>query len=86
MNSRQLARLSLLTALVTAVTLLVRIPLPATDGYVNIGDSIIVAAALLFGPRVGGLAGGFGSALADLLGGYAPGLHSPSSSKEARGS
>ncbi len=45
--------------------------MPATEGYVNIGDAVIVAAALLFGPRVGGLAGGFGSALADLLGGYA---------------
>ena len=53
------------------VTLLIRIPMPATEGYVNIGDAIIIAAALLFGPRVGGLAGGFGSALADLLGGYA---------------
>ena len=61
----------MLTALVAAVTLLIRIPMPATEGYVNIGDAIIVAAALLFGPRVGGLAGGFGSALADLLGGYA---------------
>ena len=71
MNVGELARLALLTALVTVATLTVRIPMPATEGYVNIGDAVIVAAALLRGARVGALAGGFGSALADLLGGYA---------------
>ena len=71
MDIRQLVRLSLLTALVAAVTLTVRIPMPATEGYINVGDAIIIAAALLAGGRVGALAGGIGSALADVYGGYA---------------
>jgi len=44
--------------------------MPATEGYINIGDAIIIAGALLGGARAGALAGGIGSALADLYGGY----------------
>jgi uncharacterized membrane protein len=70
MKVGQLARLALLTALVAAATMVVKIPMPATQGYINVGDALIIAGALLGGGRVGGLAGGLGSALADLLGGY----------------
>lgn len=70
MPVRQLARLALLTALVAAATLALRIPMPATQGYINLGDALIIAGSLLSGGRVGGLAGGLGSALADLYGGY----------------
>ena len=59
------------TALVTAATLLIRIPVPATQGYINLGDAVVIAAGLLLGPRTGLIAGGIGSALADWLGGYA---------------
>jgi len=65
-----LARLALLTALVAAATLSLRVPMPATEGYINLGDALIIAGALLGGGRAGALAGGVGSALADLLGGY----------------
>ncbi len=70
MKTGQLARLGLLTALVAAVTLAVRIPMPATEGYLNLGDGIIIAGALLFGPVAAAAAGGVGSALADVYGGY----------------
>lgn len=70
MRVSQLARLALLIALVAAATLALRIPMPATQGYLNLGDALIIAGALLSGGRVGGLAGGLGSALADLYGGY----------------
>jgi uncharacterized membrane protein len=67
---RLLVRVALLAALVAAVTLGIRIPMPATEGYINVGDAVIIAAGLLYGGLVGGLAGGFGSAMADVLGGY----------------
>ena len=70
MRTGQLARLGLLTALGAAVTLAVRIPMPATEGYLNLGDGIIIAGALLFGPIAAAAARGVGSALADLYGGY----------------
>ena len=71
MDIRLLARIALLIALVAVATLVLRIPMPATEGYINVGDAIIVAGALLFGGFAAGLAGGLGSALADGLGGYA---------------
>ncbi|MBC7218094.1 MAG: ECF transporter S component [Candidatus Caldatribacterium sp.] len=49
----------------------IQIPVPQTRGYINLGDTLIVVFALLFGARIGALAGGVGSALADLLSGYA---------------
>ena len=61
----------MLTALTAVATLAIRVPTPATQGYVNLGDSVIISAALLFGSRTGCLSGGMGSALADVLGGYA---------------
>ena len=55
------------TVLVMVTTLLIRIPVPG-GGYFNFGDVVIVFAALLGGSRSAALAGGIGSALADLIG------------------
>jgi uncharacterized membrane protein len=52
------------------------IPIPATSGYFNIGETIIYVAALLFGSAVGALSGGIGAMLADIylgFGVFAPG-------------
>ena len=60
----------LMIALVCMATMVIQIPIPMTEGYVNIGDSIIFVTSILFGPISGMIAGGFGSALADILTGY----------------
>jgi uncharacterized membrane protein len=70
LDPRQLALSAVFAAVVCAATLIIRIPVPATSGYINLGDSMIFVSALLFGSRIGGVAGGVGSALADILGGY----------------
>jgi uncharacterized membrane protein len=54
-------------ALICILTILLAFPVPATGGYINIGDLLVMYTALLFGPIVGGIAGGFGSMLADIL-------------------
>ncbi|MGD2249296.1 MAG: ECF transporter S component [Candidatus Methanofastidiosia archaeon] len=69
-NARELAISAIFAAVVCAATLIIRIPVPATAGYINLGDSMIFVSALLFGARIGGIAGGVGSALADILGGF----------------
>lgn len=56
-----------MAALVCVATLAVRIPNPM-GGYFNIGDVMVFVSALTFGPTVGGIAGGIGSSLADLIG------------------
>lgn len=49
-------------------TTVIRIPIPASGGYFNLGDTFVMAAALLYGPLVGGLVGAIGPAMADALG------------------
>ncbi|MFX0168105.1 MAG: ECF transporter S component [Candidatus Hodarchaeota archaeon] len=55
------------TALTTVATLLLVIPFPATSGYFNLGDSLVMISGLLLGPVGGFIAGGTGSALADMV-------------------
>ena len=49
-------------------TTVIRVPIPATGGYFNLGDTFVMAAALLYGPVTGALAGLIGPALADAVG------------------
>ena len=67
----EIALCGVMAALVCVATLLIQVPTPPTRGYINVGDAMIMVSALTFGPIVGGFAGGVGSALADILGGYA---------------
>ncbi len=71
MTTRQLTLGALSVALVAVATLVIRIPVPATQGYINLGETMIYLVALLLGPIFGAVAGALGSALADLLAGYA---------------
>jgi ECF transporter S component (folate family) len=69
-NPRFLVAASLLAALTFIATTVIKIPTP-TFGYIHIGDGFVLLAGLLLGPVTGGLAAGIGSALSDILGGYA---------------
>jgi len=70
-RTMNLALISIMTALVCVSTYLFRIPIPLTEGYFNVGEAIIYISAIVFGPIIGGVAGGVGAALADVIGGYA---------------
>jgi len=69
-NPVVIATIGIFGALICVLTMLVQIPIPATGGYINIGDAGVMIASLLFGPVVGCIAGGIGSMLADLFTGY----------------
>ena len=65
-----------LTVVVALITLFIRIPLPSR-GYFNLGDVAVVFAGLVMGSLArkkkfwwGAGAGGIGSALADIIGGF----------------
>jgi uncharacterized membrane protein len=49
-------------------TMIIRVPIPVTGGYFNLGDTFVMAAGLMYGPLVGGLAGMIGPAAADAIG------------------
>lgn len=77
MQKVEIALLALLVV-VALMTLFVRVPLPLTKGYFNVGDVAVVFAGLVLGSLDkergafwGAIAGGVGSALADIVGGYA---------------
>jgi uncharacterized membrane protein len=65
---------AIFAALVAVATLLFVVPIPATSGYFNLGETLIYVAALLLGPAVGVVAGA-GASIADVLvaAQYAPG-------------
>ena len=65
----KLVTASLLAALVCAATMIIKIPSPL-NGYINLGDAVVVLAGMILSPVYGFLACGIGSALADLFSGY----------------
>lgn len=67
LSPARIGLLAVLIALTTVFTLSVRVPTPA-KGYVNLSDVAITFASLAFGPWVGAIAGGVGTAIADLVG------------------
>jgi len=70
LGTKQIAASGVMAALVCVATLFIVVPIPATQGYFNVGDAMVMVAALTFGPLVGAFAGGVGAGLADVLGGY----------------
>jgi len=70
----KIAAAAIFAALVAAVTIVFVVPIPATSGYFNLGETLIYVAALLLGPAVGAAAGA-GAFIADMLAApaYAPG-------------
>ena len=70
-NIRTLTYTALMTAFVFITTSVIKIPIPFTNGYIHAGDTAIFLGGILLGPVHGAVAAGIGSAMADLLGGYA---------------
>ena len=61
---------ALFAALAWVATMSIRIPTLGTNGYIHPGDAVVILSGIILGPVYGFLAGGIGSAMADLLGGY----------------
>ena len=70
-NASRLVYSSLMSCLVLLGTVLFRIPVPMTQGYVHLGDTMIFIGVLILGKKQGAASAALGSALADILGGYA---------------
>ncbi len=60
--------IGVLTALAALGTILIRVPIPATTGYFNIGDIFVILAGLWLGPVAGLIVGGVGPTVADAIG------------------
>lgn len=62
--------LAALFAAITCIATIITLPLPITNGYVNLGDCFVLLSGWFLGPVYGTLAAGIGSALADALLGF----------------
>lgn len=69
-NSLSISLIAIFAALICVLTMIISIPIPATQGFINIGDAGVMITGLLLGPFIGGLAGGIGSMFADIFLGY----------------
>lgn len=52
----RLVMAALLAAITCVVTMVIKIPITATGGYINLGDCIVLLSGILLGPLYGGLA------------------------------
>lgn len=69
-NTTKLVITALMICLILVATIALRIPSP-TQGYIHLGDTIVFLSVLLLGKKYAAFAAAVGSALADLLGGFA---------------
>ena len=67
-SARDICIAGMMAAFVFIATLVPQIPIPL--GYAHLGDGAVFLAVFLTGRRAGIFAGAFGSALADLAGGF----------------
>ena len=69
-NTQKLVMTGLMTAIIAVATMAIAVPVPFTNGYIHLGDSMIFLSVLILGWRYGAFAAGVGSAMADMLLGY----------------
>lgn len=69
-KTERLVTTALMMSLILVGTILLRIPIPMTQGYVHLGDAMIYLGVMILGKKNGAVAAGIGSAMGDILGGF----------------
>ena len=70
-STGKLVMSAMMAAVVCVSTMVVKVPVQATGGYINFGDAAVIICGVILGGRYGSLSAGTGSALADIFSGYA---------------
>ena len=61
---------AMMICIIMVSIILFRIPVPFTQGYVNLSDAMVFLAVIILGYRYGAVAAGLGSLLGDLMAGF----------------
>lgn len=69
--TKQLSYSGLMAALCFISTAFISFPVPFTSGYIHLGDALVLSSGVILGKKYGAFAAGIGSALADIVLGYA---------------
>ena len=75
LKTKKMVVSAVFAALICVATMSISIPIPATGGYINLGDCLVVLSAWLLGGTYGFAASAIGSMLADIFLGYS--LYAP---------
>lgn len=67
----KLVKAALMTCLIIVATMFFKIPIPFANGYVHLGDAMIFLSVMLLGMKYGTITAAIGSAMGDVLGGFA---------------
>ncbi len=70
-SAKKVALIGILGALTCVLTMFPKIPVPATEGYIHLGDSVVFITGAVLDPISAILSAGIGSMLADFFAGYA---------------
>lgn len=70
-RTSKLVLTALMMCIIMIATMFIKLPIPFTQGYVHLGDAMIFLSVILLGKKHGAVAAGLGSALGDILGGFA---------------
>lgn len=70
-KTERLVVTALMMSLIVIGTIVLRIPIPMTQGYVHLGDTMIYLGVMILGKKYGAAAAGIGSAMGDVIGGFA---------------
>ena len=70
-KTNRLVLTSLMICMIAVTTMFFKIPIPFANGYVHLGDAMIFLSVLVLGIKHGALASAIGSALGDVMGGFA---------------
>ena len=70
-GTQKMVMTALMMCLTLVSTVMFRIPVPMTQGYVHLGDAMIFIGIAVLGRHYGTVAAALGSAMADVLGGFA---------------
>lgn len=68
-KTKKIVMAALMAAMTCIATMIIQVPSPV-NGYIHLGDGLVLLSGILLGPVYGGAAAGLGSMFADLLAGY----------------
>lgn len=68
-KTKRIVMTALMASLVCVATMIIKVPSPM-QGYINLGDCVVLLCGWLLAPGYGFVAAGLGSALADIFSGY----------------
>ena len=58
---------AMMMCLIIVMTIVVKIPVPGTQGYVHLGDAMVFMTVMILGKKWGAVCSGVGSAMADIF-------------------